>query len=66
MKDKATVCFRRLQSGEVMGEIIGEDGTVLHSRNLGLLDDDELDRVLQAFQEENPGVFIMPVKLTGN
>ncbi len=37
MKNKATVCFKRLHSSEVIGEIIGENGEVLTSRNFGEL-----------------------------
>jgi hypothetical protein len=65
-KDKATVTFRRSASGEVIGEIAGEDGEVLMSRNFGQLTDEEIERVIAAFQEENPATLILPIKLMGN
>ncbi|MDA8104098.1 MAG: hypothetical protein M0Z71_01835 [Nitrospiraceae bacterium] len=66
MKNKATVCFKRLQSGEVIGEIIGENREVLISRNFGELANEEIERGLVVFQAENPNTVILPIKLTGN
>jgi hypothetical protein len=66
MKDKATVTFRRTASGEVVGEIVAEDGKVLLSKNFGALTDEEISRVLEVFQAENPGIVVQAIKLTGN
>ncbi len=67
MQDKATVIFRRLSSGEVIGEIINEAGEVVHSKNLGELTDEEIGNVLQAFRQESPDVNIMPmIQVAGN
>jgi hypothetical protein len=66
MKDKATVYFRRLQTGEVIGEIFGEGGEILLSKNFGALTDEEITRVLEVFQAENPGIVVQAIKLTGN
>jgi hypothetical protein len=66
MKDKATVCFRRLGTGEVIGEIVSEGGEVLLSKTFGELTDEEILKVLEVFQAENSGIVIHPIKLTGN
>jgi hypothetical protein len=66
VKDKATVCFRRLQTGEVLGEIVGDDGEVLLSKNFGVLTDEEISRALEVFQAENPAIVVQAIKLTGN
>ena len=66
MKNKATVCFKRLQSGEVIGEIIGENREVLISRNFGELANEEIERGVVVFQAENPNTVILPIKLSGN
>ncbi len=67
MKDKATVCFRRLPSGEVVGEIISEAGDILESRNFGVMSEEEYKRVLKLMQRENPDLDALPlIELTGN
>ena len=66
MKDKATVCFRRMQSGEVIGEIINDAGEIVETRNFGHMTDDEIERIPDVFQTENPDTVIRPVRLTGN
>ncbi|MHB8880451.1 MAG: hypothetical protein ACYC69_02955 [Thermodesulfovibrionales bacterium] len=66
MKDKATISFRRTASGDVIGEIIAEDGKVLESNNFGPMADSEIKRVLAEFQSQNPDTVILPVELTGN
>jgi hypothetical protein len=66
VKDKATVYFRRTTTGEVVGEIVGESGEVLLTRNFGELTDEEILKILEVFQAENPGIVIHAIKLTGN
>lgn len=69
MKDKATVVFRRLADGNVIGEIIDEEGIVVESKNFGVMSVEEFERVLDLVNENDPelGGKIMPtVKLTGN
>ncbi len=67
LKDKATVCFRRLADGNVVGEITNEAGVVVESRNFGLLSDEELDRVFKIMRMENPDICLMPtIDLTEN
>lgn len=64
--DKATIQFRRNDAGDVVGEIVGENGEVLLSKNFGAMTDEEIERVLAAFQAENPDAVVLPVKLTDN
>ncbi len=66
MKARATVSFRRTDVGEVIGEIISDTGEVLEARNFGKMSDEEINRVLEAFQHENPDTVILPIKLTDN
>ncbi len=39
-KDKATALFRQLSSGEVIGEIIAEEGVVVESKNFGVMSEE--------------------------
>lgn len=66
MKDHATVSFRRLAPGEVIGEIIGEDCAVLESKYFGRMTDAKIQRALEGLQSENPDTVILSVELTGN
>jgi hypothetical protein len=66
VKDKATIYFRRLQTGEVIGEIVDEGGEVILSKNFGVLTDKEISKTLEVFQAENPGIVVHAIKLTGN
>jgi hypothetical protein len=68
-KDQATVVFRQLSSGEVIGEIIDEKGVVVESKNFGVLSEEEFERVLDFVNENDPklaGKILPTVKLTGN
>ena len=64
--DKATIHFRRTDAGDVIGEIVGENGEIFVTKNFGGMTDEEMDRVLEAFQAEHPEALILPVKLTCN
>ncbi len=66
-KAKATVCFRRLHSGEVIGEIISEAGEVAVRRSFGEMTEDEFRKVLDIMKQEYPGVATdEPIVLTKN
>ena len=66
-KDKATFCFRRMKTGEVIGEIINEAGKVVATRNFGVMTEDEFRRVLKVVQQEYPDLAAdEPIELTGN
>ena len=64
LRYKALVIFRRSASGEVIGEIANEAGEIVEMRNFGHMTDKEIERVLEAFQAENPDTVIRPVRLT--
>ena len=67
MEDKATVCFRRLPSGEVIGEIVNAAGAVVVSRNFGKMSVASFNRVLQLLQQTDPSIDMLPViEMTGN
>jgi hypothetical protein len=66
MKDKATITFRRSDSGDIIGEITDEDGKVLMTRNFGNITYAEIERAIAAFREENPEMAIDTIELTGN
>ncbi len=66
-KAKATVCFRRLHTGEVIGEIISEAGEVAARRSFGEMTENEFRRVLDVVKQEYPGVATdEPIVLTRN
>lgn len=67
MKDKATICFRRLGSGEVIGEIINHAGEIVETRNFGEMSEEEFGRVLKIIQRECPDLAVNDlIELTGN
>lgn len=67
MKDQATILFRRLKSGNVIGEIVDSTGKVVDSKNFGDLSDEEIQNVLEVFKAENPDVEVHPtIEISGN
>jgi hypothetical protein len=67
LKDKATFCFRRMKTGEVVGEIIYGDGEIMQARNFGVMTEMEFRKVLKIVQQEYPDVAPdEPIELTGN
>jgi hypothetical protein len=46
--------FKRLTTGEVIGEIITEDGKVVESRNFGVMSLEEFEKTRAAANMENP------------
>lgn len=66
-RGRATVVFRQLSSGEVVGEIITETGKVAISKNFGVMTEDEYKRILKLIELENPDIaWCDPIELTGN
>jgi hypothetical protein len=61
-----TVYFRRLPTGEIIGEIVGDGTEVLLLKNFGALTDEEISRILAVFRAENPEVVVHPIKLISN
>ena len=67
MKDQATILFRRKADGNVVGEVVDSSGKVVSSKEFGNLSDAEIDRIIQAFQAENPEVDVLPtIAVIGN
>lgn len=67
MKDQATVVFRRRPNGSLVGEIVDSSGTVVMSKEFGNMSDSEIDRIIQAFKDENPEVDVLPtIAVAGN
>ena len=67
MRDQATIIFRRLPDGTVVGEIIDGTGKIVDFKNFGDLSDEEIQNVLEAFKEENPDVALYPtIAVSGN
>ncbi len=68
-KLKATFCFCRLADGNVVGEIIGEAGVIVESKNFGVMSVVEFEVALNLANLECPklaGKILPPVKLTWN
>ncbi len=51
MKDKATATLRLKASGEVVGEIVNEQGRVVSSKRFGLMTEDEFRKNLQQVEK---------------
>lgn len=67
MRNRATAVFRRLPSGDVIGEIIAETGEVIQSRNFGKMSEDEYRKILDLIDRERPDMgAIEPIELSGN
>jgi hypothetical protein len=67
MQDKATVYFRRLPSGEVVGEIINDAGVVIVSRNFGKISVESFNKILELLQQADPSLDMLPpIELTEN
>ena len=67
MRDKATVCFRRLADGNVIGEIIDQAGNVVGSRNFGAMSVKEYNRILELMQKVHPDIDSLPlIEMNGN
>jgi hypothetical protein len=66
-KERATVVFRRLVSGEVLGEIVTESGEVAVSKSFGIMTEDEYRKILKLVEQENPDIgAIETIELSGN
>jgi hypothetical protein len=67
LKDKATFCFRRMKTGEVVGEIINEVGAIVETRSFGEMTEEEFRRVLKFVQREYPDLAPDdPIEFIGN
>jgi hypothetical protein len=67
MKNRATILFRRLTSGDIVGEIIDPSGKVVMSRNFGKMTSHEIERVIEAYKLENPEADVLPsIEITQN
>jgi hypothetical protein len=67
VKDKATIIFSRLASGEVTGEILNEEGFVVSSRSFGIMSEAEYRKILELMQIEHPDIATFkPIEITGN
>ncbi len=66
-ENQATVIFRRLANGNLVGEIVDGSGNIVMSKNFGDLTKDEIDNVLEAFKKMHPEVDIFPsIEVAGN
>ncbi len=68
-KNKATVCFRRMADGSVIGEIIDEAGVVVESKNFGIMSVSEFEQVMDFLNRKNhelAGKLLPTVEFTGN
>jgi len=65
-KPKATVSFRLLNDGEVIGELRDEEGNILIEKHLGKFTLEEFKKVLDIMQQENPDIHVLTIKPTKN
>jgi len=67
VKDKATIIYSRLASGEVTGEILNEEGFVVSSRSFGIMSEAEYRKILELMQIEHPDIAAFkPIEISGN
>jgi hypothetical protein len=50
VKDKATIIYSRLASGEVTGEILNENDLVVSSKSFGIMSEAEYRKILELMQ----------------
>ncbi|MEJ2696127.1 MAG: hypothetical protein P8013_05725 [Candidatus Sulfobium sp.] len=66
MKPKASCHIRRLPDGEVIGEIVGEDGRVLETRHFGKYTEEDFKRLSSVIKQEMPGLDVTGIEISGN
>lgn len=66
MKPKASCHLRRLPGGEVIGEIVGEDGRILETKHFGKYTEKEFERLSEAIKQEIPQLAVTDVEISGN
>lgn len=64
---QSTVVFRRLASGNMIGEIIDSGGNIVSKKDFGDITDREINNVIAAFQEIYPDVVVLSdIEVAGN
>lgn len=66
MKPRAVCHLRRLRDGEVVGEVIGEDGQVLEMKHFGKYTEEEFGRLSRAIRQELPDIEITDIEISEN
>lgn len=66
MNDKANVCFGRMETGEVIGEIINAAGKV-SIKNFWVMSEKEYKWILKLIEVDDPDIGVLPlIELTWN
>lgn len=66
MKPRASCHLQRLPDGEVIGEIIGEDGRVLETKHFGKYTEEDFGRLSDAIKREMPDMEVADIEISGN
>jgi hypothetical protein len=64
MKPKASFCLRRMPDGEVIGQIIDEQGCIVETRNFGKFSVEEFERCSAVLSLEMPDLHLQPIDVT--
>ena len=64
MKRNAAFCLRRMPDGEVIGEIIDEQGTVVETKNFGKFSVEEFEKCSAVLKLAMPGLHLQPIDVT--
>lgn len=66
LRNKAVCRLKRSPDGNVTGEIVGHDGTILSSQNFGKFSDSGYERLMELIQLQNLEITIIEIDVAGN
>jgi hypothetical protein len=66
MRDKITISFRRLSDGEVIADVVDEEGMLIESRSFGRCSAEEYAQLAEVINQKMPVPGAMAVRVTGN
>ncbi len=64
MKPKAVFCLRRMPDGEVVGQIIDEQGSVVETRNFGKFSVEEFEKCSAVLNVAMPHLHLQFIDVT--
>ncbi len=64
MKPKASFCLRRMPDGEVIGQIIDEQGSIIETRNFGRFSVDEFEKCTAVLNVAMPQLHLQFIDVT--
>lgn len=66
VKNRPVISFSRLTDGEVIAEVVGEDGAVIQRKNFGKFTEEEYEQLFSALGDLMPEIVQQQIDVTGN